>query len=131
MANLYPYIFSDNAKKQADFYVKALAGEILMVRTFAEMPQANEQIKDKVMHLRFKAVGQVFLMSDSVREPVQRGNGMDLALEFKGEEEARQAFAGLAEGGKVLLPFTKQFWGSMHGMVEDPYGVRWQITTEL
>lgn len=61
MASLYPYIFSDNAKQQADFYVKAPDGEIVMVRTFAEMPRANEQIKDKVMHFRFKAVGQAFL----------------------------------------------------------------------
>jgi len=47
-----------------------------MVRTFAELPQADEQIKDRIMHLRLKAAGQVFFMSDSVREPVQRGNGM-------------------------------------------------------
>lgn len=131
MANLYPYIFSDDAKKQAEFYVKALDGEIFLVKTFAEWPQANEQIRDKIMHLRLKAAGQVFFMSDSVREPVQRGNGMDLTLEFKGEEEARKAFEGLAEGGKVLMPFAKQFWGSMSGKVEDPFGVRWQIATEL
>ncbi|MHB8156302.1 MAG: VOC family protein [Desulfocucumaceae bacterium] len=131
MANLYPYIFSDDAKKQAEFYIKALKGEILLVKTFAELPQAEEQMKDKVMHLRLKAAGQVFFMSDSVREPVQRGNGMDLTLEFKSEEEARQAFEGLAEGGKVLMPFEKQFWGSMSGMVVDSFGVRWQIATEL
>ncbi|MHB1044242.1 MAG: VOC family protein [Eubacteriales bacterium] len=131
MANLYPYIFSDDAKKQAEFYVKALNGEILLVKTFAELPQADEQIKDKVMHLRLKAAGQVFFMSDSVMEPVQRGNGMDLTLEFKSEEEARKVFQGLAEGGKMLMPFEKQFWGSMSGMVVDPFGIRWQIATEL
>lgn len=111
-------------------------GEILLVKTFAELPQSAEfpqaeQIKDRVMHLRFKAVGQVFFMSDSVREPVQRGNGMDLTLEFQSEEEARKAFEGLAEGGKVLMPFAKQFWGSMSGMVEDPFGIRWQIAMGL
>lgn len=131
MANLYPYIFSDDAKKQAEFYVKALNGEILLVKTFAELPQPDEQIKDKVMHLRLKAVGQIFFMSDSVMEPVRRGNGMDLTLEFQSEEEARKVFQGLAEGGKVLMPFEKQFWGSMSGMVVDPFGIRWQIATEL
>lgn len=29
------------------------------------------------------------------------------------------------------MPFEKQFWGSMSGMVEDPFGIRWQIATEL
>lgn len=132
MANLYPYIFSDDAKKQAEFYVRALNGEIILIKTFAEMPhQSDEKIKDKVMHLRFKAAGHVFFMSDSVYGPVERGNGMDLTLEFKSEEEARRAFAGLAEGGKVVMPLEKQFWGTMSGMVMDPFGIRWQIATEV
>lgn len=132
MANLYPYIYSNDAKKQADFYVKALKGEIILFKTFADMPHlTDERIKDKVLHLRFKACGHVFFMSDSVHGPVERGNGMDLTLEFQSEAEARSAFDGLAEGGKVLMPLEKQFWGSMSGMVTDPFGVRWQIATEL
>ena len=42
-----------------------------------------------------------------MRTPVKRGNAMELTLEFNGEEEARKAFDGLAEGGKVLMPFEK------------------------
>jgi PhnB protein len=131
MANLYPYIMSDDARKQAEFYVKALNGEIVFIKTFADMPQANEQTKDKVMHLRLRAVGQLFFISDLVREPVVRGNGMNLTLEFPDEAEARKAFEGLAEGGRVMMPFAQQFWGSMLGIVEDPFGVRWQIATGL
>ncbi|HUW64743.1 MAG TPA: VOC family protein [Spirochaetia bacterium] len=131
MPDLHPYIFSDDARKQAEFYVKALNGEILVLRTFAEMPQASEEIKDKVMHLRLKAAGQILYMCDSVNEPVQRGNGLHLILEFQTEEEARKAFEGLAQGGQVTLPLEKQFWGSMHGMLVDPFGVRWQIATEM
>lgn len=109
--------------------MKALDGEILFVKTFADMPQADERIKDKVMHLRLKAAGQVFFMGDAVMEPVQRG--MHLTLEFQNEGEARKAFEGLAEGGKVVRPFQKQFFGSMTGVVEDPFGIRWQIATDL
>ena len=135
MANLYPYIYSDDARKQAEFYANALGGEIILVKTFAELPQTDEQdkerLKDKILHLRLQAAGQVFFMSDSVCEPVQRGNGLDLTLEFAGEEEARRAFEGLAAGGKVHMPFARQFWGAMSGMVVDPFGVRWQIATAL
>lgn len=135
MANLYPYIFSDDAKKQAEFYVKALGGEIFLVKTFADLPDADaetkERLKDKILHLRLRAAGQVFFMSDSVMEPVQRGNGLDLTLEFADEDEARRAFEGLAEGGKVQMPFARQFWGTMSGMVVDPFGVRWQIATQF
>ncbi|MGE5450186.1 MAG: VOC family protein [Methanomassiliicoccales archaeon] len=135
MANLYPYIYSNNAKEQAEFYKKALDGEIFLIKTFAELPPSNNQsideaTKDKIMHLRLRAAGQVFFMSDSVRESVQRGNGMDLTLEYPNDEDAQKAFNGLAEGGKILMPLEKQFWGSLSGMVEDPFGVRWQIATE-
>ena len=134
MANLYPYIYSDDAARQAEYYVKALGGEIILRKTFADMPQADEQtrerLKDKILHLRLRAAGQILFMSDSVREPVKRGNGMDLTLEFADEQEARQAFAGLSEGGEILMPFAMQFWGAMAGMVVDMFGVRWQITVE-
>lgn len=135
MANLYPYIFSDDAKKQAEFYAKALNGEIFLVKTFADMPNADaatrERLKDKILHLRLRAAGQVFFMSDSVMEPVQRGNGLDLTLEFADEEEAQRAFEGLSAGGKIQMPFAKQFWGTMSGMIVDPFGVRWQIATQF
>lgn len=55
---------------------------------------------------------------------------MDLVLEFADENEARRAFAGLSEGGEILMPFALQFWGAMSGMVVDMFGVRWQITVE-
>jgi len=135
MANLYPYIHSDDARKQAEFYVKALGGEIILLKTFADLPQSDDQtngpIRDKILHLRLRAAGQIFFMSDSVHEPVNMGNGLALTLGYAGEEEARQAFEGLAAGGTVIMPFARQFWGSMSGMVVDPFGVRWQIATDL
>lgn len=134
MANLYPYIHSDDARKQAEFYVKALGGEIILLKTFADLPQSDDRtkpIRDKILHLRLRAAGQTFFMSDSVREPVNMGNGLDLTLEYADEEEARQAFDGLAAGGTVIMPFARQFWGSMSGMVADPFGVRWQIAADL
>lgn len=131
MANLYPYIFSEDARRQAEFYVQALDGEIVLLRTFGEMPGAPAEIKDKVMHLRLKAAGQLFFLADSAQGPVKRGNGLDLTLEFTSEDEARRAFDGLADGGTVVMPFAKQFWGSMLGRVIDPFGVSWEIAVGL
>jgi PhnB protein len=130
MAKLYPYIFSEDARKQAAFYAEALGGEVISIKTFGEMPNASEEMKDKVMHLVLSAVGQHFFMADSVMAPMQQGNQIDLTLEFATEEEARKVFEGLAQGGKVIMPFDRMFWGAMFGRVEDPFGVRWQIATE-
>lgn len=131
MAKLYPYIFSDDARKQAEFYVKALGGEIVSQQTFGEMPGAAEEDKDRVMHLVLQAAGLTFYMADNGANPVIHGNGLQLTLEYPQEEEARKAFEALAsEGGRVVMPFQKMFWGTMFGMVEDPFGMKWQVVTE-
>lgn len=130
MAKLSPYIFSQNARKQAEFYTQALNGEILDIKTFAEAPGSNEADKDRVMHLVLKVGDQTIYMADNGTTPVERGNGMDLTLEVSTEEEGKAIFAKLSEGGKVIMPFERMFWGTMFGRLEDPFGVRWQISTE-
>lgn len=129
MANLYPYIFSNEAQKQAEFYEKVFNGEIVSVQTFSEAPDMPEEIKDRVMHLVLKAGGQTFFMADDVQKTLQTGTQIDLVMEFETEEEAKQVFNRLSDNGEVLMPFDKMFWGAMFGRVQDQYGVRWQITT--
>lgn len=129
MANLYPYIFSNDARKHAEFYKNVFNGEIVSVQTFSEAPDMPDEIKDRVMHLVLKAADQTFFMADDVNNGMIKGTHLDLAMEFESEEEARQVFDKLSDGGEVLMKFEKMFWGAMFGRVEDPYGVRWQITT--
>ncbi|MFC0523999.1 VOC family protein [Pontibacillus salicampi] len=129
MANLYPYLFSTNAREQAAFYAEALNGEIRSIQTFEEAPGTDDALHDKVMHLVLQAAGQTFFMADDVASDKVKGTNLDLTLEFEQEEDARMAFNGLSQGGSILMPFEKMFWGAMFGRVEDRYGVRWQIST--
>jgi PhnB protein len=94
------------------------------------MPDADESIKDRVMHLELQALGLRFFMADSGTDTVDRGHGLDLTLAFKSEEEARRIFDALSEDGVVKMPFERMFWGTMFGRLEDPFGVIWQIATE-
>lgn len=127
MTKLSPYIFSEDARAQAAFYVKALGGEITSIKTYADMPNAPEEMKDKVMHLELQLGELQIYLADS--SDIESGNQIDIALEFETEEEAIRTFEGLSEGGEVIMPFGRMFWGTMFGRVEDPYGVRWQIAT--
>jgi PhnB protein len=130
MANLYPYFYCDDARMQADFYVKALNAEVISVQLFDQMPDVPEELKGKVMHLTLQACGHTFFMAEGGKDAIQNGNQLDLTLEFATEQEARAAFEGLSDGGQVLMPFEKMFWGAMFGRIVDPFGVRWQIATE-
>jgi PhnB protein len=130
MAKLTPYFYSEDAKVQAGFYVQALGGEIRDQMTYGQAPDTDEAIKDKIIHMSFTAAGVEFFMADSMHEPPGRSSVCDLNLEFKTDEEARQAFANLSEGGRVIMALEKQFWGTLFGRLEDKFGIKWQISTE-
>lgn len=129
MAKHTTYIMSEDAKAQAEFYVHALGGEIHSVMTHGQLPGSKEELKDKVVNLSLTAAGVQFLMSDSVFEPIARGNAINLSLEFEAEAAAREAFEQLSAGGSVIVPLAPAFWGALYGQLEDKYGVRWMITT--
>ena len=48
-------------------------------------------------------------------------------LEIDDAAEAAALFARLSEGGKVTVPFKKQFWGDHYGNFTDRYGVQWAM----
>lgn len=131
MAKLTPYFYSADARAQAQFYVRALGGEIRHQMTYGEAPGMEEAMKDRIIHMSFTAGGVDFYIADTMQGPQEGGSAYDLCLEFGTDEEARQAFARLSEdGGKVIMPLEKQFWGTLFGRLEDRFGVKWQITTE-
>ncbi|UQZ85826.1 hypothetical protein SK3146_05116 [Paenibacillus konkukensis] len=130
MAKLTPYLFSEDAKAQADFYIGALGGEIISVMTHGQLPDPEEALKDKVLHLSMVAAGIPIFMCDAAFMPIHRGNQIHLSLEFATESEAHEAFGKLAEGGQVRHPLQPEFWGTLFGQLEDKYGVNWMITTE-
>ena len=130
MAKLTPYFYSNDARTQANFYVQALGGEILQQMTYDQVPGTDPNMKDKIMHMAFSAAGMNFYIADTMHEPAGCSNGFDLSLEFKSDGEAEEAFMKLSEGGTVIMPLEKQFWGSLFGRLEDKFGIKWQVTTE-
>jgi PhnB protein len=138
VAKLSPYIFSEDAVKQAEFYAKSLGGKILDVKTYGDIypsdaqsdDQSSGEDKNRVMHLVLEVGDETIFMADYGSGQVERGNGMDLTLVYTNEEEARIVFDNLSQGGNVIMPFERMFWGTTFGRLEDPFGIRWQISTE-
>ncbi|WP_410770355.1 VOC family protein [Fontibacillus sp. BL9] len=127
-----PYIFSNDARAQAEFYSSALGGEIQSVMTFGQIPGTPEENKDKVMHMVLTvAGGNVLFLSDSF-EPVTANSSrsMALALTFNDLAKAQEAYAGLGKGGTDKYPLELQPWGAHYGEVEDKFGILWQVTTQ-
>ncbi|GHT42173.1 hypothetical protein FACS189437_09940 [Bacteroidia bacterium] len=59
------------------------------------------------------------------------GNNFSIAVNPENEAEGRNIFAGLSEGGNVVMPIEKTFWNSLFGMVVDKFGVCWMVDYQL
>jgi PhnB protein len=130
MGNLTPYLLSEDSRSQAEFYTQSLGGEILSVQTHEQLMGAQNEYKNKVMHMSLVvAGGNSVFMSDSL-EPFTNGPGVSLSIEYKTVSEASEAFAKLAVGGNVKYPIEMQPFGLFYGELTDKYGVTWMITSE-
>ncbi|WP_326998752.1 VOC family protein [Cohnella kolymensis] len=131
VAKLTPYISSEDARTQAEFYKDSLGGEILSVMTFGQVQGTTEANKDKIMHLVLSVAGgnEIFLSDSFV--PVSGERSIAMALAYDTEDAAREAFTNLLEGGQVKFPFEQQAWGSYYGEAVDKFGVTWQIVKQM
>ncbi|PYI50569.1 VOC family protein [Paenibacillus flagellatus] len=130
MGTLKPYIISEDARAQSEFYLQALGGEIMSVSTHGELPGAPNELKDKVMHMCLAIAGENFLFMADAIEPVTHGTDLALTIAYPTEAEAAEAFAKLAVGGTVKHPIEMQPFGIYYGELTDKFGVIWMITAE-
>ncbi len=83
-------------------------------------------------------------MSSTLTGPFTFGGGDDLqnqkntldrgafgfTAEVESAEEGEQLIEKLTrDGGEVTMPFAKAPWGAHFGVVEDKFGLAWNITT--
>ncbi|MGN7490342.1 VOC family protein [Paenibacillus sp. SAF-054] len=129
-AQLNAYIRSDNARVQAEFYKEALGGEIIVAKSYGEIPGTPEAMKDKIMHLAVSLAGSNILMLSDAFEPLAANRSINLGLSYDSEFEARTAYEKLGEGGELVYPFELQPWGAYYGEVVDKFGVTWQIVKQ-
>ena len=52
-------------------------------------------------------------------------------LNFNGDcREARNFFGKLSDGGSILMPFERTFWGADFGMCADRFGIQRMVSFE-
>ena len=56
--------------------------------------------------------------------------GFSMVLGAASADEADRVFAGLAEGGDVLMPLQTTHWSPRYGVVRDRFGIRWEINCD-
>ena len=125
VGNVVPYLCVRGAKKAIEFYQAAFDAQVMSV-----MPLGD----DLVGHADLKIGGSRVYLADempgwgAVKSPASlKGATANIHLWV---EDCDAAFArAVAAGARVVMPLTDQFWGDRYGMVCDPFGHIWAITS--
>jgi PhnB protein len=100
--------------------------------TYAESPLAREvpnDWRDKVWFARLRAGGLDVTGGDVLPRDYETPRGFSMVLGVAHADEADRIFAGLAEGGEVIMPLQTTR-SPRYGLVRDPFGIRWEINCD-
>lgn len=114
-------------------YASLFDGEIVYMLTYAESPLAESvppDWRDKVWFARLRAGGLEITGGDPVFFDYEAPRGFSLVIGVANADEAERGFAGLAEGGEVLMPLQATHWSPRYGVVRDPFGIRWDVNCD-
>jgi PhnB protein len=126
---LTPYLyFKGECESALNFYAACGLGKIHDLRRYAGTPMAERDggaWRDKILHSVFEGPGLRLCASDGAdSEPMK---GCALLIEIDDAEAAARIFTALSAGGRITVPFKKQFWGVSYGNFTDKFGVQWAV----
>lgn len=131
----YLFFTGGKCREAMEFYKDIFGGE-LTIQTYGEVPAPGDQpeemkgMEDRIMHASLRNDDIHLMASDSTRSEPFGESFITLSLSGTDEERLRDLFNKLAEGGTVVQPLEKQFWGSLFGDVKDKYDVEWMVNIE-
>jgi PhnB protein len=128
---LTPYIGRDgDARDLLEFYHQVFGGD-LSLSTYGEAPMdAPESHKNRILHGQLDAAEYIQIFaSDAPPHMDMKSTDNTISLSLSGPDEGklRQVYDQLSEGGKIVMPLEKQFWGDLFGMVDDKFNMHWMV----
>jgi PhnB protein len=126
-----PYLYFRGACEEAlKFYQACGLGEIRLLQRYDGTPLAERDggaWRDKVLHSMFEGPGLRFYAADGAdSEPMK---GCALLVQIDDPAAAGALFLALSDGGRVTVPFARQFWGDHYGNFTDRFGVQWAVNS--
>lgn len=126
-----PYLyFKGSCEAALTFYEACGLGKIKELRRYEGTPMAERDgaaWSNKVLHSVFEGPSIRLCASDGPdSEPMK---GCAIFIENDDPDAASRLFDVLSAGGRVTVPFKKQFWGDHYGNFTDQFGVQWAMNS--
>lgn len=124
--SITPYLHVNNAAAALDFYQRAFAAE--------ERFRIAES-DGRIGHAELRIGDSMLMLSDEypamdVRGPLTLG-GTPMILHLYVEDVDAVTARALAAGARLERPVETQFYGDRGGLVVDPFGHKWWISTHV
>lgn len=125
--------FGGDCRQAVEFYAQVFQAEVRDLMTYGDTPPDPnytilEEDKDKIMYAGMELGGVTVMFMDMPSDsPLILGNQLSPTVSTGDMAEVTRIFQGLAEGGTIYAPLEKTFFSELYGMVEDKFGITWQI----
>jgi uncharacterized glyoxalase superfamily protein PhnB len=126
MHTVTPHLVCAGAADAIEFYKKAF-GAVEMMRLPG--PQG------KLMHASVRIGDSIVMLVDEFSEHGSVGpkalNRSPVTLHLNVPDVDATVADAVEAGAKVTMPVADMFWGARYGQVEDPFGHRWSVATQI
>jgi PhnB protein len=127
--------FDGNCREAVEFYARVFKSEIGEIMTYGEAPPSDlhqplaEADKNRICYTGLPIGGMTVMFSDFPSDSGYiRGNNISPTIGSEDKEEIKRLYNELKEGGRIIMELAPTFFSELFCMVEDRYGVIWQIS---
>ncbi|MDR2599784.1 MAG: VOC family protein [Oscillospiraceae bacterium] len=126
--------FDGNCLEALNFYEGVFKTKAGNVMRYSDAPAADgyevsEKDKDRIMYAGLPIGDMVVMFSDAPdSDEYIIGNNICPTLGLNDEETITRVYNELKEGGEVYMELQKTFFSELFAMVEDQFGIIWQLT---
>jgi PhnB protein len=126
MHTVTPHLVCAGAADAIEFYKKAFNA-----KEKSRLPGPN----GKLMHASIVIGDSTVMLVDEAPEWGMLGpkalNGSPVTIHLYVEDADAFATQAVAAGAAMTMPVSDMFWGDRYGQLQDPFGHRWSVATQV
>ena len=127
MQSVAPYLAVRNAAQAIEFYKRAFGA--------VELHRMTDRAAGKIGHAELRIGNNVIMLSDEYPEygavSAETLGGSPIRIHLQVENSDATVERAVDAGAKIVRPVADQLYGERSGMVTDPYGISWFISTHI